>query len=280
MVEPIEVKIAGGKVVISAVEMTSQGVETNGLDAFRRYNAGIVCYRTNNAFIDGKQRNPDGLNPVMGIDKPGTILGYKYLNFGAAQVTNADRLQLRLNIQQLQATMVSVQVAQSREANDAAKRVEIASINLHDVVAVDGQYHEVSVSLTGLDDNPGLKAIGGLKGRLAVFLVFNGKAGELCRVKEFEFAKGDAPTPNPLREVRIGANHVPGMQVTARPVKARVGESVKLSVVPDTGKELKSIKVVDAKGNAVKLNPNGAAPHAPKSFNFEMPAAAVDVFAE
>ena len=280
MVEPIEVKITGDKVVIPPVEMTSQGVETNGLDAFRRYNAGIVCYRTNNAFIDGKQRNPDGLNPVMGIDKPGTVLGYKYLNFGDAQVTDTDKLQLRLNIQRLQATKVSVQVVRPGEANDAAKRVTIASFNLQDFAAADGHYHEAAVPLTGLDGNAGLKAIGGLKGRLAVFFVFDGTGGELCRVTEFEFAKGDTPTPNPLCEVRIGADHVQGMQVTARPVRARVGESVKLSVVPDTGKELKAIKVVDANGNVVKLNPNGAAPHAPKSFNFEMPATAVDVFAE
>ena len=235
MVEPIEVKISGDKVEIPPVEMTSQGVETNGLDAFRRYNAGIVCYYTNNAFIDGVQRHPDGLNPVVGIHS-GTELGYKYLNFGDAAVTDADKLQVRLNIQALQATKISVQVGHVGAANDAAKRVEIANFNLPDVVAVDGQYHEATIPLAGLDSNAGLKAIGGLKGRLAVFFVFSGPGGELCRMREFEFAKGDAPTPNPLREIRIGAELMKDMQITARPARARVGESVKLSRGPGSGK--------------------------------------------
>jgi len=278
MVEPIDVKIVGDKVVIPSVEMTSQGVETNGLDAFRRYNAGIVCH-LNNAFIDGAQRNPDGLNPVTGI-KPGAHLGFKYLNFGDAAVTDADKLQVRLNFQRLQASKVSIQVARPGAANDAAKRVEIASFNLEDFVAADGQYHETVVPLAGLDGNAGLQTLGGLKGRLAVFFVFDGTDGELGRMKEFEFAKGDVPTPNPLREVRIGAEHLKGMQITARPVRARAGESVKLSVVPDAGKELGAIKVVDERGSPVKLNPNAAAPYAPPSFTFAMPPSAVTVSAE
>ena len=277
MIEPIEVKIAGGRVVIPPVEMTSQGVETNGLDAFRRYNAGIACYRTNNAFIDGKARNPDGLNPVVGIDKPNTVIGYKFLNFGDKPVTEADQLQLWLNIQRLQNTAVSVQVALPKEANDPAKRVEITSFNLQDYVAADGSYHEMIVlPIPGLAGNARLTALGGLKGQLAFFLVFNNDGGELCRLKEFEFAKGDGPTPNPLREICLpdAAN---GLRVTARPAKARPGESVKLSIELPAGQELKSVRVTDDKGNAIKLNPNGAAPYAPKSFNFEMPAAAVAV---
>lgn len=49
MAAPIEVTVEespGGKVVISEAEYTSEGFETDGLDPFKRYSAGIMCYYT------------------------------------------------------------------------------------------------------------------------------------------------------------------------------------------------------------------------------------------
>lgn len=280
MVEPINVVIDGDKVCISPVEMTSQGVETNGLDAFRRYNAGIFSYRTNNATINGMARNQDGLNPVVGIDKPGTVIGYKYLNFGKRKIKNADKLKLRLNIMMLRNTSISVQVALPKEANDPSKRISIQTFNLQDYIPADGKYHEIAIPINNIDKNSQLKAIGGMRGKLAFFLTFNNEGGELCQLKEFEFSKGNTPTPNPLNEVRIDLANIKNGSVTVRPTMGRIGESIKLSVVPDKGYKLKSINVVDITGKAITAVQNGAAPYAPISFNFRMPAGAVSVSAE
>ena len=169
MAEPIDLAVQGDKVVIRPVEMTSQGVETNGLDAFRRYCAGIICYREGDVHIDGQRRCPDGLNPVVGIDRPRNVLGYKYLRFGEAKLTDADRLTLRLNLQVLHHASLGVQVALPEQADDPTKRVDIALFDLPEDPKADGHYREVSVPIAGLDRNAALNAIGGLRGKLAVF---------------------------------------------------------------------------------------------------------------
>ena len=54
MMEPIEVSVdpaAGGKVEIKQAEMTSQGADSDGLDAYQHYDAGIACYLTEGAYI-------------------------------------------------------------------------------------------------------------------------------------------------------------------------------------------------------------------------------------
>lgn len=189
MAEPIDLTLEGDKVVIRPVEMTSQGVQAQGLDAFRRYYAGIVCYREGDVYIDGQGRSPDGLNPVVGIDQPRNLLGYKYLRFGEAKVTDADRLTLKLNLRLLRNASLAVQVALPEQANDPTKRVDIALFDLQKDAKADAGFREISVPIAGLDRNERLNAIGGLMGKLAVFLVFQGKGGELCRLKEIEFAK-------------------------------------------------------------------------------------------
>ena len=279
MAEPIDLTIQGDKIVIPHVEMTSEGVETNGLDAFRRYNAGVACYHNNHVRIDGRARNPDGLNPLVGINQTGTVIGYKYLNFGETPVTDADRLKLKLNVELLADTPVSVLIAPAGEVDQPSSRVEIAKFNLQYYVHADGRFDEAVIPIPGLDANVALRAVGGLKGKLAVYLSFDG-TGDMCQLKEIEFARGDAPTPNPIRDVSLSADLIKNGKVTALPVRGRPGDSIKLSVFPDKGYALKSIKVVDGKGQEIKVNPNGAAPYAPTTFNFEMPDGAVSVSAE
>jgi hypothetical protein len=215
----------------------------------------------------------------VGINEPNTVIGYKYLNFGEAMITDADQLKLKLNIQMLADTSVSVQIAPFRDSKESPKRVEIGKFSLHDYLTADGKYDEAVIPISGLDGNTALQALGGLKSKMAVYLSFDG-TGELCRLKEIEFAKGDAPTPNPLSDVGIQPDKIENGKVTALPTKGRPGDSIKLSVFPDGGYALKSIKVVDENRQEIKLNPNGAAPYAPKSFNFEMPGCAVSVSAE
>lgn len=107
MVAPIEVKVtegAGGKVEITEGEYTSEGFETDGLNPYKRYSAGIACYYTGprpayqkwpNFYFSGSYVQPTygdatnfddpynlrvNSNPVVN-NTAGSIVGYKYFNF-------------------------------------------------------------------------------------------------------------------------------------------------------------------------------------------------------
>ena len=107
MVAPIEVAVtpgAGGKVVITEGEYTSEGFETSGLDPFRRYPAAIASHFTGptaayqtypamnysgpyfepsyveNHDIADPYREDINVNKVVN-NTAGSILGYKYFNF-------------------------------------------------------------------------------------------------------------------------------------------------------------------------------------------------------
>ena len=142
------------------------------------------------------------------------------------------------------------------------------------------KYEDVTVPIAGLDGNEKLSALGGLKGKLALFLSFSNPGGELCRLKEFELARGDVPAPNRLQEVNTPPADSRHGRIEAVPTKGRMGESIKLNVFPDKGYVLQTIRVVDSKGNEIKLAKNGAAPYAPDNYHFEMPACVVGVSAQ
>ena len=275
MLEPIEVRLDGDRVVIPEVAMSSQASVTAGLPAFQRYNIDICCYATGGALIAGAPRQPDGLHPMTGI-KNGAQLGFRYLNFGQAAASDADDIRLRLNLMRMRDASMTLQVVRPDNANDPAGRIDLARFSLHDVVPVDGAYHDTDLPLTALSGNGALEAIGGLEGKLAVYLSFHGGDGELCRINEIEFAKGNTPTPNPLMEVRL-----PGPdsddRVVAIPTKARRGESVKLTIRTDPGAAAAELRVRDAAGQNVALERNADVPYGPVSFHFTMPASPVDV---
>ena len=193
MMEPIALTIEGEKVIIPTVEMTSQGVETSGLNAFKQYNAGIMCYRTNNAFVNGGERNADGLNPVMGIDEQNTLVGYKYLDFGKMKVKDSDHLKLNLTIRLLKNVTVTIKMAQPSQCDTPGNWISIATFNLQDYISDESKYHNISIPINNLDANAELSKMGGLKGKWAFFMEFSGSGKDLCRIKEFEFTKGNAP---------------------------------------------------------------------------------------
>jgi hypothetical protein len=287
MVEPIDLRIEDDKVIIPTVEMTSQGVETNGLDAFRRYSANDASYATKRACIEGKLRLPDGLNPFVGIEQPNTVIGYKYLDFGSTKVLDKDQLLLRMNIQPVNPATVTLKVCTPENVGTPEKWVTLTEFNLQDYAAADGRYHEICVPVGKLQTNARLNAIGGLKGKLAVFYEFNPaqapKEGndriEMCRLKEVELVKGHRPTPNPLRPVHLKTDSIKHGMVSALPGMSRGNESIKLTVVPEKGYELTSIRVTDEAGNEIPLHQNGAAPYALTNFNFRMPESPVYVTA-
>ena len=195
MMEPINVRLNNGKVEIPIVPMTSQGVEKNGLNPFKRYNAYIACYRTNNAFINSIPRQNDGLNPIQGIEGPSTTIGFYYFNFGQTKISNTDNLYLKLNAEIINSTTIKVFVAQTQSMENTDNCIKIAQIRMNT-----NTNNELSIPISELDHNNALNKIGELKGKLAVFISFEGK-GELCRLKELEFTKENATTPNPLHSI-------------------------------------------------------------------------------
>ena len=103
MVAPINVRIENDKVIISEGEYTSEGFETEGLNPFKRYSAGIACHYTGPtpAIHDWPQKEfsgsyvspyrPDGHSVTDPYDlsvntnhvvnnTAGSIVGYKYFN--------------------------------------------------------------------------------------------------------------------------------------------------------------------------------------------------------
>ncbi len=277
MMEPIDVQFKGDRVVIPQVGMTSQASNTNGLNAFQRYNIDVYC-KTGREMIRGWPRQSDGLHPLVNI-KDGSSVLFKYFNFGEAALSDDDDVRFRLNLEILENTTMTIQVARPDEVNTKGKRIAVTNASLHDYANVDGSYHDIEIPLSSLEKNDALNAIGGLKGKLALFLRFDGKDKELCRIKELEFAKGDAPTPNPLMNVQIPRTIKNG-NIVALPSKARAGESVKLTVSADAGFELAAVRVRDANSRDINVQPNALVPFGPVSFNFTMPAVPVTVGAD
>lgn len=280
MIEPIDLRIEDNKVLISQVEMTSQGIYTNGLDAFRRYNINTICYKTKGV-IAGNERQPDGLNPLVGLNADNAVVGVKYLNFGEKPITDKDRLSLKLNVSMLSnEASVTVQLVPKTDFDDETKRITLGTFKLADFISKPVEYHNISLPLNQLDENKAISNIGGLKGQLGFLLVFNGSKdnNEICRIKEFEFAKGNNATPNPLLQVATNKKIENG-RFSVLPEKARAGESVKITVAPNDGYVLKSVRVLDSKGNTVPCEKNAVVPFGPESYHFTMPESAVNVSA-
>jgi arabinoxylan arabinofuranohydrolase len=198
MMEPIDLRIEGDKVIIPTVEMTSQGVVKEGLDAYQRYNIYRACYvrdltkqgKAGTAvapYIDGKQRRADGLNPMVNI-RNHSIIGFKYFNFGSKEVS---KLRLWLNMQVEHDLTISLYVAKEGAGNDDDKRVLVARTQYKAKPLKNGLSEFRSFTLPfNIIQSERLKAIGGFKGKLALFFVFEGKDGEeLCQWKEFQLLK-------------------------------------------------------------------------------------------
>lgn len=274
--EPIKVIIEGDRVIMPQVEITSQGVETNGLDAYKRYSASIACYASENAFIDGTQRNSDGLDPFIGLDGNNTIIGYKYMNFGKKAIVDKSNVFLKMNIKKLKDVTIGVHVAKPAGLNKHPELKEVFRFKLQDYIkSNDTLYHEIAVPIKGLDINKLLTDVGGLKGKLGLYFTFNGEGTNLCQLKEIEFSKGNKPVPNPLNEIKIV--NARNYQVSVLPTKARVGESVKITIDPLSTQKVESIVVLDNKGKKIKVQKNCITKYGPESYNFFMPNSKVRI---
>ena len=115
MVAPIDVSVRDGKVFISEGEYNSEGFETEGLNPYKKYEAGIACYYTSprpaehnwprktffGSYI-ASGRDSDFVRVEGGSQNPvvnnteASIIGYKYFNFDACHGDKSLRLKLEL----------------------------------------------------------------------------------------------------------------------------------------------------------------------------------------
>lgn len=272
MMEPIEIITQGEKLVIPEVEMTSQGVLKGGLDPFKCYNINIACYRTGNAYIDTSLRHPSGLNPMVGIDAPASCIGFKYFDFGRKAIKDKDDLMLKLYCKVHHTCSVLVYVATPHQAYNTENHILIAESDFSG--SLDARPNHIIIPVKNIKSNKALKMMGGLKGKLAVFIEFKGQHKGMCDLYTLEFSKHDSPTPNPLHQVNFRVKGKGKLQTI--PEKARVGESVKLSIAREFG-EFKLSKIYDEDGKEIQHNKNGLAPDAPITYNFFMPNSDVTI---
>lgn len=146
MAAPIEVKVTegpGGRVEISEAEYTSEGFETEGLDPYKRYSAGIACHYTGPRPATGQWPNfvftGSYVQPSYGdetnLDRPydlsvnrnvvvnntaGSIVGYKYFNLDRLDRTRPLDLILRLKPLGVEGT-VTVMMDSPWEASGGVK---------------------------------------------------------------------------------------------------------------------------------------------------------------
>lgn len=185
MVEQVNIRLDGERLVIEEAEVTSQGFETDGLDPYKVLGAGAACYLTGAEDAqswDGSKRPyvfatydsaADSNNPVVNI-RNGAAVGFKYFNFGAG-LTDGTRLETALTPLGYDAA-VSVRVD---SPYDAGK--EIAGFKLS---ASDPRKKNVyTAELTGTN---------GLTGKHALYFVFSSDSDKkLCKLHDLVFASGD-----------------------------------------------------------------------------------------
>lgn len=162
--EPIDVIIQNGTVIIKEAEMTSQGWESEGLRAGNKYPAGIACYLTNGAYITYGGTGKLNENPIVNITN-GTVVGIKYVDFGKQ---NEYRLSLELKPMG-QKGKVAIKL-------DSPKNTALA------IYAVKDENSESYYTLT--------EAVGKIEGKHAVYFVFYavGEA-EICALNSFYFQR-------------------------------------------------------------------------------------------
>ena len=197
---PITVKVeegAGGKVVISEGEYTSEGFALNGLDPLERHSAGIACWYTgpkvavhewpNNTFYGSyieagygtkdKFEAPYDLRNNTNLvvnNTDGSIVGYKYFNFDGTKERKDVKLSLRLIPEGIDGTITIM--ADRPWASQGGK--VLGTIEL-----------KASMPNTLTEMTASLPAIGELQGKHALYFLFSSATKEksLCKLQDFQF---------------------------------------------------------------------------------------------
>lgn len=88
--EAIDVYITDdGKLVMEEPEVTSEGLEVNGLNPYKKNSAGLMCYRIGNSTVKATYDQNDPGSPVVD-NRNGGIIGYKYFNFDKKDWQNTE----------------------------------------------------------------------------------------------------------------------------------------------------------------------------------------------
>lgn len=202
MVAPIEVKVtegAGGKVEITEGEYTSEGFETDGLNPYKRYSAGIACYYTGprpayhewpNFYFSGSYVQPTygdatnfddpynlrvNNNPVVN-NTAGSIVGYKYFNFDLLDPDKDAELLLSLKPLGVEGT-IDVMVGSPWTSRGGVK---VGTLRLSKDAPQ--QIAEMRISVSKAKE---------FKGKQALFFVFSSPTADrsLCELHNLVFAK-------------------------------------------------------------------------------------------
>lgn len=184
MIEPIDLRIEGDKVIIPQVEMTSQGVLKEGLPLFRRYNAYTIAYKSRKTFINGKERNPEGLNPVV-VEGGKAMMGWKYFNLKDYREAKKKKLSLSVNMCLKDAsTRLKVTMApKPYDWRNMDKHIVVGEYELKKYIKADGKFHEVKLPLAELT-----KTLGNLEQNYSVQFSFESdNKNPCCMIREVEF---------------------------------------------------------------------------------------------
>lgn len=181
MMEPIEVRVdpaAGGNVEIKQAEMTSQGADSDGLDAYQHYDAGIACYLTEGAYITTDYSQTSGYNPVAGL-KDGCVVGYKYIDFGAG-AGEGEFLKVGLDIK-TKGTAGRLDIFID-DPNNGTRKTDGTGTKIGSMEISGGIAQNFHVEETTLKN---------VTGKHALFFVFtsDSKDGEICEINGFEFSR-------------------------------------------------------------------------------------------
>lgn len=198
MVAPVTVEVEegpGGKVLISEGEYTSEGFNTDGLDPFNRYPAGIACYYVgpkpayqNYPFVEYngphtsikrlKEIHPE-LNPYdVRINRStmidifsGSTIGYKYFNLDKTSGKKDITLHLNYITEGVTGTM-DIYVDQPGKGG-----IKVASV---EISATEGEECHAHVNM---------KALKKMCGKHSLFLTFTSDTPDrsLCELVDFYF---------------------------------------------------------------------------------------------
>lgn len=180
MIEPIELRIEGDKVIIPKVEMTSQGIFTEGLNPFKKYYAGTIAYLTKGVYIAGDRREKDGLNPVI-IAGKNPMIGWKYFNFNNTKEKMSLMLNMKVNKTDC---LMKLYISKPDDFDKKDKYILINKTNVGKLIPQDDSFHDVCIPIKKLGKL-------NLKGKMALIAIFEYDNKEtLCEIREIEFVKG------------------------------------------------------------------------------------------
>jgi len=173
----------GGKVCIPEAEYTSEGFETEGLDPFEWHPAGITCHYVGGPYVrpwhaDGyEEANPydERINRSSVVNiVSGSVVGYKYFNFGKTHGRKLLRLEMNLLLLGEKAQMEVWAI----RPNAAEGGIKLGDAAFSGEAGVRTVVETVDVG-----------RLAGLDGRKALFFVFHSaRTGyPICEMEGFRF---------------------------------------------------------------------------------------------